>query len=981
MIFSKTKFCLTVSSLLLSIAGFIGLPLALSAASSPSAKMAWVEGKKSLTIEEAMALAKEQGSRITDFTSVVTLDKPEQATAAALLTDGAMLHLLVEASESTGQLIVKTTTPGGPAFRDDSVEFFIRAHKDKASYLQVISNAIGMVADNTYAQGGFVRSRDWRSGATVQKAKSPHGWTILMSIPLANLQLDPSLDEWFVQIARNRPPREGEVFHTATWPSAPEGLQNPASFGAVRLPAQFRKERFGWALAPGEVTMTREPSGLMLEQKLQVTNKTGRYQTVRITSHLDDAEAGGVELGLPAGKGRMITTATPLGKKSRAQGNLEQRLSTLDAPDEMLASAMTKVDVTYQPAKLILDNPGYRSVIFESQKMRAIEARLLHIDRMSSIKDLKAELRCEGGTVLPGKVASQHKEGGQGVWQLRVDGVEKLAPGEHQLVISFKTESGPVEISRRIRKLAYRPGETWIDRRGLLHREGKPQPAYGFLFGYWWQYTPERRLPGMFLNFVGPLYVPPPFKELADLPTLEKNLQSDDLLMALNVPSASRTGNKRGLGNTPLTPKEREEYEAIIKAVGDDPRVFAWYLCDEPEIKGLGAERMREIYNIFLEKDPWRPVIVLNAFVDSTRNYQYGADISNPDPYPLFLEGRGAAKTLNYIGSFLDEIRVGEDSFRARWVTPQAFDYSYYGRHGNRAPTAREMRTQQVIALIHGATGFTWYPEYLAWDEPGVTASLPYLSQEYRALFPHLIAAAPEVLPTDEGLEAGMIQNDRGTVLLLANPFWETKRFVINDQRVVSHARWKKLGTGGDLLVEGRDLAFELAPHESMILATPDFPFPEELDWRSVEAHEQRLVQEALVPGNIAHRSTGTLVRLTGALAKPSPMPVLVDGMKDPRGNGWVRRSFEGEEGFEFEFTKPSRPQQLHVWSSNIKEAVVQLEIDGAWREVARMTNDAATPVQKASWSAEEVRKLRFIVHKVAEGDKELRIGEVEIYE
>ncbi len=975
------KLRLAASTLLLSMVGFIGLPVALSAASPPAAKIAWVEGKKPLTIEQAMALAKGQGSLITDFTSVVTLDKPKQPTTAALLIDGAMLHLLIESSESTGELITKTTQPGGPAFRDDSIEFFIRAHQDKASYLQVISNAIGMVANNAYAQGGFVRSRDWQSGATVQKAKSPHGWSILVSIPLANLQLDPSLDEWFVQIARNRPPREGEVFHTATWPSAPEGLQSPASFGAVRLPKQFRKERFGWTLTPGEVTITRTASGMALEQKLQVTNKTPRYQTIRIASHLDEAGTGTVELGLPTGKGRMITTSTPLGEVSHAQGNLEQRLSIMDAPDETLASAMTKIDVIYEPAKLVLDNPGYRSVIFESQKMHTIEARLLHIDRMTSIEALKAELRCEDGEVLPGKVATRHQEGGREAWRLTVDGVEKLAPGAHQLVVSFKTERGPVEISRRIRKLPYRPGVTWIDPLGLLRREGKPQPAYGFLFGYWWNYTPERRLPGMFFNFAGPLYVPPPFKKLADLPALKKNLQSDDLLMVLNVPSASRTGNTRSLGNTPLTPKERKEYEAIIKAVGDNPRVFAWYLCDEPEIKGLGPERMKEIYNIFLENDPWRPVIVLNAFVDSTRNYQYGADISNPDPYPLFLEGRGAAKTLNYIGSFLDQIRLGEDSFRARWVTPQAFDYSYYGRLGNRGPTAGEMRTQQVIALIHGATGVTWYPEYLAWDEPGVTASLPYLSQEYRALFPHLVEAAPEVLPADDGLEAGILQNDQGVLLLLANPFWETRRFVVNDPRVVSHPRWKKLGTAGELAVEGKQLAFELAPHESMILASPGFPFPDELNWQAVEAHEQRLLQEAIVPGNLAHRSTGTVVRLTGDLGKPSPMPILVDGMKDPRGNGWVRRSFEAPEGFEFEFTKSARPQQLQVWSSNIKEAEVQLEVNGEWREVARMKNSEAAHVQKVSWNTEEVRKLRFIVHEVMDPDEALRIGEIEIYE
>ncbi|HWL51548.1 MAG TPA: hypothetical protein VNQ90_03885 [Chthoniobacteraceae bacterium] len=960
-------------SAVLSFFAVLMISVTLALADATPLPVTWVETRDTpLTLENALSAADKEGTWVRDFVTPFSLEPTPYPTAICFLADGNALHLLVKAQEPSGQLVTKVTERNGAAFRDDSIEFFIRANKDEASYLQIISNAIGAVSERAYAQGGFVTLRDWRGNTSAQTRKTETGWELLLSIPHASLKIDPAMNQWYVQVARNRPARTGKNYETATWPPAPKGLQTPSTFGPIELPTRFERARYGWAIIPGESFISRGKSGFQLERKLKITNQTGRYRTLEVRSVVGEA-SGSLGFGLADGSTREVTAQIPLGGQDRIAEMVEHFITLPDAPGETLAYANAALNLEYSPARVVLDVPGYRSAIFESQKVKTVEARLLQQDLLTPITEVAVRLEGPGGTSLSGTVTPT--EGEEDAWDLKVEGIDSLAVGDYQLKVAFSTPNGPVELSRRIRKLPYRKGETWINRRGLILREGRPQPIYGFLFGYWARFSRERILPGMFFNFASPVRVRPPFR---DLKPLVGRLSENGLLMAVDIPSASRTGFTRSLRNTPLTPTERKEYERIIGTVGDDPRVLAWYLFDEPEIHGLGAQRLREIYEIFRENDPWRPVIVLNAFVDATRDYQYGADISNPDPYPLFLEGRGAAKTLDYIGRFLDQIRTGEDSFRARWVTPQAFDYARYGREGNRGPTANEMRTQQVIALIHGATGFTWYPEYLAWDEPGVTASLPFLSREYEALFPHLVEAAPEILPTSDGLEAGLIRTQGEAALLLANPFWETREFAVESPLLARFTQWNGLGSPESLTSKGGKLVVTLQPHQSLILGTPGFPYPEKLKWAAVEEQERTMLQERIVPGNIAHLSTGALVRLADG-SRSASLPVLLDGMKSPYGNGWRYLKFKSGIGIEIEFPTDRQPRRLRVFASNLKAASVEIEKEGQWLPKATLAGNGE--VLEAGWEAETTRKVRLVVESVKESGTILNIGEIEVYE
>ncbi len=959
---------------------FFGLMLCLGSPASLLASAPRIilldSGKTKITEKEVIAVAEKKAFWAKDFRGMNTLAAPLQKTQVALLADGANLYVVAKSAESSNDVVATVEEADGAIWRDDSIELFIRANKDESCYLQVMANTIGFITDNAYAQGGFVKDASWSSGASAVSVRTRDGWTMVLKVPLASLQIDPGMDHWYVQVIRNRPARDKDLSQITTWPAAPEGLQNPASFAAVSLPKEMDTRKFAWVLTPKSYSITKAEDGFTLVQKFQVTNNTGRFHTVKITSLLegDQDRLGTQDLGLATGKGAEIAVRTPLGTQRKVKGAVRHRLSPVNSEETVLASNTSYVEYEYAPARLVLDVPGYRADLFQTQRHQTIEARLVQQDHAVAISSIQAVLQGENGNEMTAEVSPV----ADGEWQVKVPGVDQLTPGEYHLAASFSTPDGQSEIRRRIRKLPYREGETWIDKRGLVRREGKPLPIYGFLFGHWRQLTRDRIPSDMFYNFAGPLRIRPPFNEMKKAVT---KLHDFGLFVALDVPTASKQGFAKGLGNTPLTPKEREEYIAIIKAAADRPEFAAWYLYDEPEIHGIGPDRMREIYELFVEHDPWRPVIILNAFTDSTRDYQYGADISNPDPYPLFLEGRGASRTLNYIGKFLDEIQTGEESYRAKWVTPQAFNYAFFGRTGNRAPSAREMRTQQVIALIHGATGVTWYPEYLAWDEAGVASSISYLSNEYKALFPHLIAKPPEILRTEDGLEAGLMMSHGYSILLLANPFWETRSFTVTDSRFATVTNWRHLGSDNTLSPSGPTIAVTLAPHESTILVSPEFPVPTNLDWAAVETAEAEILRQAVVPGNIAHISTGAKATLVGA-SGISPMPFVINGINDPRSTGWVGPIFKPGQGIEITFPKAAKAARVRIFGANIALATVMIKKGEQWIEKAQIkASDNEGPLE-ATWSGEETTAVRLIASAINPSrEPKLSIREVEIYE
>ena len=62
----------------------------------------------------------------------------------------------------------------------------------------------------------------------------------------------------------------------------------------------------------------------------------------------------------------------------------------------------------------------------------------------------------------------------------------------------------------------------------------------------------------------------------------------------------------------PLSDEEAEDLRQRAHALKDHQGLFAWYMADEPEVGSALPERMRRIYEVVTEEDPYHPCIMLN---------------------------------------------------------------------------------------------------------------------------------------------------------------------------------------------------------------------------------------------------------------------------------------------------------------------------------------------------------------------------------
>lgn len=906
------------------------------------------------------------------FQTFRTLEPANPDTAFRVFTDGHYLYLAARVNEPSGSVVASVGERDGAVWNEDSLEFFFRANEDESAFLQFVVSAKGVIADSSYGQGGHTRHAHWDSSAKAGVQAGKTEWTLELAIPLAELQVSPDISEWRIQVARNRMARGEDPKTISTWSPSPQSLQSAASLGVLKLPV-FDRSLLGWKMAPGEATVISGEGGYFLRQPLTITNHTGKYRNIVLKSNLaGDKEARGERaLGIPAGKSTEAAALIPLGSRPAREDTIRHEISLVQEPGRMLAFAASPAEVDYVPAALVLIAPGYRASIFATQNLKTIEAGLVRHDETQVIDQVRARLMPSEGNPLPATVGKADDN----THRITVPGADTLPDGRHTLVVEFKSNGRDQSLERIITKLPRKPGEVWIDRHGVLHRDGEPLPVYGFIFGRWTEFG-KYRIPGMWMNVAVPVWATPPFETMRKTVDYLAELK---ILSGVYILTSTPTGYDP-LGRTPLSPKEKEDFRAMARAARDNPNILFYYLADEPEIRNIHPARLREVYQIFAEEDPHRPVVVLNDSVGGVRDYQHGADISNPDPYPIFLAGRGSANSLGRIGTFLDEIRTGKESYRARWVTPQGFNYGNYTAEGNRGPTATEMRSQQIMALMHGVVGITWYPEYLAWDEVGVFTSLPFLSQEFKALFPFLVKARPESLPAGEDFLAGWSRQDGEILLMIVNPKWSRQTVTVKDPQLATVATWRKLGTTGTLPGGTDAITLELEPHEGVLLASPGIPYPGDLDWKDVIKTETAARAAAIVPGNIAHVSQGTKavgVNTTSSHLRPM---MTIDGLKDLRGAGFENPGFKPGMGIEIIFNQDRRPKTARIIGTNIGRGAAEILVGGEWRPLKDFAGTGVDQPVVLELSGEKTTRLRFIANELINSTS-LQIREIEIYE
>jgi len=515
--------------------------------------------------------------------------------------------------------------------RDDCLEIMLDPQGERTEYFHFAVNSLGTLYDAELRQGGHVRSVEWDCPWEAKVSKQDSSWIVETRLPVVYLGLtDASTGDWALNVTRERQADEREL---SSFTDALGGFHQPARYAVLKLPdADFA--RFLWQIEPPfEATVLPRDGKLIYEAKTHITNQTGRFWFLSIAPGLQKSvkhETGPrVHTGLDAGQGRQVAFSVPLPETGKQ--TLQIRLLDRRNPARILAVKTLPLQLTYSPITIDVTSPCYRQTIYATQQLSAIEAdihlamtpaemagsqvraALLQADKnIAASTPLKAETICHISVPVP-----------------------TLADGTYTLAVSVtKADQVLHEARTEIAKVPPPPnGHEWrLDENNVLLHNGEPYFIYGWFSGTADDLA-DPDLPYTATQSYGAHWYD---SEKVRRDMLDQIAQSGGFITTYPYPTP-RMMDKDDW-QRPLNDEEKTALRQRIAELKDHPGLWAWYLADEPELTPALPQRMREIYEIIRDEDPYHPQLLLNDTIAGIAKYAGSSDIFIPDPYPLFVE-------------------------------------------------------------------------------------------------------------------------------------------------------------------------------------------------------------------------------------------------------------------------------------------------------------------------------------------------------
>ena len=220
-------------------------------------------------------------------------------------------------------------------------------------------------------------------------------------------------------------------------------------------------------------------------------------------------------------------------------------------------------------------------------------------------------------------------------------------------------------------------------------------------------------------------------------------------------------------GAGPEIPYDRREQwlRTEIEAVRGHPALLAWYIADEPGLRGVDPGQMQRLYESVRELDPYHPVTMVFLNAGAAQRFAAAVDVAMVDPYPIPNAPPAS------IGPAVAAARRGPGARMPVWLVGQAFGG---GEHWTREPTARELRLMTWLAIVEGATGVQYFIRHGLSGfpkSPAAWAAAGRAAQEVQALTPYLLSREPPplALPSPEGVRAAAWRHGGETVIAAVN--------------------------------------------------------------------------------------------------------------------------------------------------------------------------------------------------------------------
>ena len=737
--------------------------------------------------------------------------KPEVETKWVAFHDDAYLYVAVDCLELPEQMAVIGKRAkygnGSPMVAGrESLEINFDPTGKGLSFYKFAVNPQGdfceyrCVDDNT-GMGRYVFTRKWSSGARLAVRQETDRWTVRLAIPLGAIEgvrTDPAA-EWRFGLARQRL-LDKVGFRWAV--SAPaSGFNDILHYPTCTLERTAKLAK-AWEIVPPETSVRPDGTGgLALATRFRAKNLGPSESPVHAKVTVRDRNgvvmnAAEREVSASCGESKDVLVSVPNVRKGEATVCVE-----LLAGDGRIERGVWRdVRIDYEPVKIRFSSPFYRDCVFETMHLTEVSGTVVLEEDVGK----PLEIRFEG----PDTRDCVRFASASVTNRFAFPFVGK-AKGDYWLVTD--------RAKRRLRNLPYLKNEVWIDRDGVVWRDGEkmmpfgwfsetfnhPHPSLSIAQTYWNtmgdQKDGMRALCGeSFSNHCG--FIASPFQSLPDV-------KRDDIF------SWKLLEGEFGVGK--VGEMQKKAVVAMVETVKDHPGFMAYYMADEPEGFNTNPEFLAEARAFVTELDPYHPTIVVNFSTEGVERYHDCADIMCPDCYPTYFVDGTTRDRLNIA---YERPKVAS-ACGAGWMSPQAFDWhiTVPNKPTSRGPTYDELRAQVLMGLCADARGFLLFSR----QSCGLVNWHLWLGTEYvgeelleskDVFLSPTLDVRPELEPAGADVIAGMKSFGDDLAVIIVNNESRSVRVTFRDARLP-----RELHLDGERVAAGGCLSIVLGARESRV--------------------------------------------------------------------------------------------------------------------------------------------------------------------
>lgn len=657
---------------------------------------------------------------------------PETQTFFRVLQDEDTLYFGIRCNEpQMDKLFVEAARQHDAAmWSDDDVEIFLDPLDGRREYYQIAVNTEATQVDLYYIEGGNTNKASWSSVWQAAVHRGPDFWSVEIALPFAMFHLSPSSawkDNWAFSMSRTRTPdpryysqySPGNRYHDAV---------NYGTLGPIQV------DRARYNLNADFPSFRLEPvaDGYTVTTRLTVDNRGAQAFTGTLNMQVlaDGARDASVPLNLAAGQSAQVEIpgafVTQPGKYPVIFRitNAEGKLSLLTRFDEWL---------NYTPLAITLSRPNYRNSIYATETLHTIRGTLTVGLPLESVRGMIARTTLTS-SLLPPRSVDSTIESGQVEFEISADG---LPVGEHTLRAEILKPLGGTGAAAKFERIAETtaplrklpPGpvvEARVDIQGRLLINGEPILIRGWYGSF--DYIVSKA------SFVR-----------AQLPHSTNfimgcsDFQQTDMGMYTLIGVTREVDEAKAKLDQPIDEELKTKLRAAIASARGTRNVIGYYISDEPECRGLSPVFLESLYRFMAKEDPYRFCMVVSR--DPAR-YMKTCDVMCPHPYMDPHTEEDGAKTLSAplrtIHNVITEAVSANDGARAIWCMPQTF--SYGGKKG-RNPDFRESRWFTFTSIACGAEGIVPFIFNGYWNHLPSRIGMGYVFEDLAFLAPAWTAA------------------------------------------------------------------------------------------------------------------------------------------------------------------------------------------------------------------------------------------------